>query len=298
MRAVVIGASGQIGGWLMHHLTRRGHEAVGTCATVSYPGLVTLRAGDPGAVDWLRAQRADVVFYPAGYTWVDGCERDPAKAHAANCAEPLAMARATIEGGGRFVSFSTDYVFDGAAGPYGEDDPVQPLNEYGRAKLDAERAMLGLGPQVLIARTCWVYGPERQGKNFAYQVVKSLREGKPLTVPSDQWANPSYGPDVAEAAVRLAEGDVGGLVHIAGPEFVDRVVFGRAIARAFGFDEQLVGGRPTSELTQGAPRPLRGGLRSERLEGMLPGLMRGIDKAMADFAGSVRGGEWLDPKGS
>src|SRR5262245_60471787 len=107
MRAIVIGGSGQIGGWLLRVLAARGHEAVGTYATVAYPGLVHLDAADHAAADWVRSQRADVLFYPAGFTWVDGCERDPARARAANLEQPLRLALAAAEDGGRVVSFST-----------------------------------------------------------------------------------------------------------------------------------------------------------------------------------------------
>lgn len=297
MRAVVIGGSGQIGGWLLRHLTDRGHEGIGTYATVPYEGLHPINAGDrEGSAAWLRSQRPDVVFYPAGFTWVDGCEKDPAKARSANLEEPLNLAKAAIESGARFVYFSTDYVFDGVSGPDSEIAETRPLNEYGRGKLEAEEAMLGLGDRVLVARTSWVYGPERQGKNFAYQLVKSLAAGKPMTVPSDQRSSPSYGPDVAMASVRLVEGGHAGLFHVAGPETVGRPEFARAIARAFGLDEGLISSKPTSELVQGAPRPLQGGLSIDRLEGVLPGVMRPMSKALDDFRRTVSAGDvWKDP---
>ncbi|MEO6809580.1 MAG: sugar nucleotide-binding protein, partial [Isosphaeraceae bacterium] len=171
MKAVVIGGSGQLGGWLLKHLAERGHEAVGTFASRAFPGLVHLDAGDlAGAAAWIKEQRPEVVFYPAGFTWVDGCERDLGRCRASNLDQPLNLARAAAEVGARFVHFSTDYLFDGQSGPYGDDASPGPLNEYGRAKLDAERALTDApGDRALIARTCWVYGPERQGKNFAYQ---------------------------------------------------------------------------------------------------------------------------------
>ena len=97
---------------------------MGTYATVPFPGLVPLDAADlVGAAAWLRGQQPDVVFYPAGFTWVDGCERDPARARAANLEQPLNLARVAADQGARFVYLSTDYVFDGRAGPYAEDDP-------------------------------------------------------------------------------------------------------------------------------------------------------------------------------
>jgi dTDP-4-dehydrorhamnose reductase len=297
VRAVVIGGSGQIGGWLLRHLALRGHEAVGTFASVPVPGLHRLDSAGPDTLAWLREQRPDVVFYPAGLTWVDGCERDPALAAASNLDQPLTIARAACEAGARFVYFSTDYVFDGSAGPSGESDAPAPLNVYGRVKLQAERALAEeFDDAVLVARTCWVYGPERQGKNFAYQLVRALRDGRPFACPSDQWANPSYGPDVALAAVRCAEERLGGVIHLAGPRWTDRPSFARAIAEAFGLDASPVRIAPTGELNQGAPRPLRSGLRSERLGSFLPGLIRDLPEALADFRGRLAVGEpWATP---
>src|SRR5437763_1102428 len=128
MRAVVIGGSGQIGGWLLRRLAEGGHEAAGTYATVPYPRLTRLDAADrEAAASWVASQRPDVVFYPAGFTWVDGCERDPEKARAANLEQPLNLARAAGSVGARFVYFSTDYVFDGHNGPYTEESPTSPL---------------------------------------------------------------------------------------------------------------------------------------------------------------------------
>jgi dTDP-4-dehydrorhamnose reductase len=298
MRAIVIGGSGQIGGWLLRVLAARGHTAVGTFATVPVAGLVRLDAAErDAAASWLRAQEADVVFYPAGFTWVDGCERDPARARASNLEEPLNLARVAADRGARFVYFSTDYVFDGRSGPYAEESPARPLNAYGHAKLDAEAALgEALGEALLVVRTCWVYGPERQGKNFAYQLVRTLSAGRPLTCPSDQISSPSYGPDVAQAVVRLVEGHQAGLIHVAGPEWVDRPSFAGAVAAAFGLDPRLIEARATAELGQGAPRPLDGGLLTPRLDAVLPGVMRPLSAALADFRARLAGAEgWADP---
>src|SRR6516165_5082796 len=73
LRAVVIGGSGQIGGWLLRTLSQRGHSVTGTYATVQFPGLFKIETGDlQVAADWIKQQAPDVVFYPAGFTWVDG----------------------------------------------------------------------------------------------------------------------------------------------------------------------------------------------------------------------------------
>ena len=300
LRAVVIGGSGQIGGWLMRVLAARGHSPVGTYSTVSYPGLEKVDAADLDATaDWVRRQRPDVVFYPAGFTWVDGCEKDPAKAYSANLEQPLNVARAAASVGAHFVYFSTDYVFDGVSGPYGEESPTNPLSVYGRAKRDAEDALSSeLRANQLTVRTSWVFGPERQGKNFAYQLVRTLSSGKPLVCPSDQISSPSYGPDVALNVVLLAEERQSGLIHVVGPEVIDRVAFARAIADTFGLDKGLIEGKPTSELGQGAPRPLNGGLLTPRLDSWKSGAMRTLANSLFDFRQALAApelGDWVQP---
>jgi dTDP-4-dehydrorhamnose reductase len=298
MRAVVIGGSGQIGGWLLRGLTDAGHSATGTYATVPFPGLAPLDAADlVVAAAWLRSQRPDVVFYPAGFTWVDGCERDPARARTANVDQPLNLARVAADQGARFVYFSTDYVFDGKSGPYAEDDPPRPLSVYGHAKYEAEQVLAEtLGPLLLTVRTTWVYGPERQGKNFAYQLAKTLGEGRPLVCPCDQVSNPSYGPDVARTVLALAEAGRSGLVHVAGPDWIDRVTFARALAVALGRDPALIVARPTAELGQPAARPLQGGLRTPRIDAWLPGSMRPLDPCLGDFrARLAEPDDWVRP---
>ena len=285
LRAAVIGGSGQIGGWLLRVLAARGHSAVGTYATVPFPGLEPFDAADLDAsAAWVKSQRPDLVFYPAGFTWVDGCEQDPARAYSANLEQPLNVARAAASVGAHFVYFSTDYVFDGMHGPSAEESPTNPLSVYGRAKRDAEDALRSeLFAGQLTVRTSWVFGPERQGKNFAYQLVRTLGSGKPLVCPSDQVSSPSYGPDVALNVVLLAEERQSGLVHLVGPEVLDRVSFARAIAEAFGLDANLIEGKSTAELGQGAPRPLSGGLLTPRLDAWKAGAMRALPDCLADF---------------
>jgi dTDP-4-dehydrorhamnose reductase len=285
IRAVVVGGSGQIGGWLLRILADRGHQAVGTYNTVPFAGLTQLDAANlETSAAWLRDQKPDVVYYPAGFTWVDGCERDPAKAYSANLEQPLNLARAAAESGARFVYFSTDYVFDGVAGPYTETSPTNALSVYGKSKLEAEAALLdAVGDLLLTVRTSWVFGPETQGKNFSYQLAKALSAGKTLECPSDQISSPSYGPDVANAVVALVEAGQSGLIHVVGPEVMDRVEFARGIARGFSLDPSLIVGKTTAELGQVVPRPLSGGLLTRRLDAFKHGLLRPLAGSMTDF---------------
>ncbi|HET8532835.1 MAG TPA: sugar nucleotide-binding protein, partial [Methylomirabilota bacterium] len=170
MRALVIGASGQVGAALLRALRARGHDAIGTWAHHAYPGLVPLDLADGAALERLLADgRPDWVLCPAALSHVDYCEEHPDEAFAVNVHAPLAAARAAARVGAGFVYYSSDYVFDGVGGPYTEEAPPHPLGVYGRSKAEGERAVQGALDRALVVRTSVVYGPERQEKNFVYQ---------------------------------------------------------------------------------------------------------------------------------
>ena len=265
MRALVIGASGQVGGALCLELGRRGHAVVGTHARTAAPGTVHLDLGDAPATERLLGETApDWVFCAGALTHVDFCEAHPNDAARLNRDGPRAAAQAAARLGAGFVFYSTEYIFDGTAGPYGEDDRANPLSVYGRTKWEGELAVREALPRCLILRTTVVYGPERQEKNFVYQVIRHCRDGEKISVPADQVSSPTFNGDLAAASVELVEHDARGVYHVAGTSVLDRYAFARLVAEVFGLDGRWLVPVPTARLGQRAPRPLRGGLRVER----------------------------------
>jgi dTDP-4-dehydrorhamnose reductase len=291
MRALVIGASGQVGAALLHALRSRGHEARGTHARNAVPGLDQLDLTDHAAVARAVAQaRADWIFCPAGLSYVDYCEEHPDEAMAANRDGPAAAARAAEAARAGFVYYSTDYVFDGKAGPFGEDDSPRPLCVYGRSKHEGEQAVLAACRRAVVIRTSVVYGPERQEKNFVYQLLRASRAGDGFRLATDQKASPSYNPDVAAVSVELAEGSLFGIWHVAGPEVLDRYTFALRICREFGLDTSKLTAVTTAALSQKATRPLDGGLKVAKAQARLRTRLRGPDeglRAMRDAGAGV-----------
>lgn len=261
MRALVIGASGQVGAALLEALGERGHETLGTCAHHPAEGLQPLDITDPAAVERaVAAARPDWVFCPAGLTHVDYCEEHPEEAMAINRDGALHAARAAGRRGAGLVFYSTEYVFDGAGGPYAEDDPARPLSRYGASKWEGERAVLGALARAVVVRTTVVYGPDRQEKNFVYQLLRACRRGEEMRVPADQLSSPTYNVDLARASVELCERDLRGVYHLAGDGVLDRYAFARLACQVFDLDPSGLRPVPTAALGQKAPRPLKGGL--------------------------------------
>ncbi len=270
-RILVIGGSGQVGSALCRAAMAAGHEVVATAFANPSPGQSLLDIADVAAVrTFVLDARADWVFCPGGMTNVEACEERPDEARRVNVEGPLAAAQASIEAGcGWFCAFSSEYVFDGADGPYAEGDPVSPLSVYGQTKLEMERSLLALPFPILAVRTTVVYGHEPQGKNFVCQLLRAAREGRTLPAPADQRSSPTYNEDLASALLELAARRATGLLHVAGPEVLARSDFARLACEVFGLPLKTFRPVATAELHQKARRPLRAGLKVERALGML-----------------------------
>ena len=246
---------------------RLGHDVIGTYGTFAMPGLLRCDANDERAVDRLLSEtNPDTIVYCAGWSWVDACESDPAKAFLENCELPRRAAASAHSFGARFVYFSSSYVFDGHNGPYTEDAPENPISVYGRSKLAGEHAVTEvMSGAALIVRTMGVYGVEPQGKNFVYQVVRNLRTGRPMKVPNDQLGNATEASNLAYGALALLEARAGGIWNLAGPDpNLARSAFALEVARTYRLDSSLLEFVPTASLNQPAPRPLRGGLVTDK----------------------------------
>lgn len=256
MRILILGSTGRIGRLLPAAFS--GHEVRG----VSRPE-VDLR-------DRALVERAvgsfdpEAVILAAGLADPDVCEDHPGDAYAVNVDGARNAAEACR--GRRFLFFSTDHVFDGRDGPYAEGDRPNPLNVYGRTKLEAERIVQAVHPGALIVRTTVVYHYDPEGRNF---LMTLLRARRPVPCWRDQRTTYTYGPNLAEAVAELVGRGERGIWHVAGPEVLDRHAFALRVAARFGLDPTRFRPVPIREAPPRAARPLRAGLRTDRARAAL-----------------------------
>ena len=218
----------------------------------------------------LRAE-ADVVIHTAAMTDVDGCERDPAAADAVNARGTEHVARACAEADAKLVHLSTEYVFDGRAGPYSEADRPNPLSVYGRTKLDSEQRVAACCPRWAVARTTVLFGYAPNVRpNFVLWLIERLARGEPTRVVADQIGSPTLADNLAEMTLALAGEAAQGVYHTVGESRLDRFAFAQLAATVFGLDWTLVEPIATASLGQPAPRPLAAGLRTERFRRAFP----------------------------
>ena len=283
---LVIGASGLVGGAFHARLARTGVRLTGTCHANSRPGLLPFELGRATRA-FLDEQSPDLVVLASAMTHVDRCESEPAEARRRNVDDVQAVADWCHGHDAALVHFSTDYVFDGTAGPYAEDAPVAPLSVYGRSKLASEAVVAAL-PRALVVRITNVFDIGYDDRNFVHRCVTCLRDRKPLVVPSDQLATPAYATWLADQWVTLLtrgailRGDSPRLLHAGCDELVSRGQLARRVATLLGADSSLIEERPTAALAQAAARPLRGGLRNDRWKRLLGVERLPLDDALDD----------------
>ncbi|MBI5405147.1 MAG: SDR family oxidoreductase [Candidatus Kerfeldbacteria bacterium] len=270
MKPLVIGATGMVGGYLYSRLQSRGLDPIGTSSvTESGYRQLDLRNRDElvGLIDDVQPS---MIFLAAAQTNVEYCEEHPAESRAVNVAPVAALAEHLRDSDVPFVFFSSDYVFDGQAGPYRETDAPNPISEYGRQKFECEQILLKALPKTaIIPRITVVYGWEREGKNFVVRLIRNLKNGETARVPSDQINSPSYAGNVAQAAIELALQRQSGIFHTSGPEVMDRYAFAQAVCDVYGLDQSLIQPITTPELKQKAPRPLKAGMIVEKAQALL-----------------------------
>lgn len=194
-RVLLLGARGMVGRSWAGLLTAHG---------VPYRALARpdFDLQDPGSVADAVREGDELVVNASAWTAVDDAEKDEPGATRANAEAPGSLARRCAEVGARLIHYSTDYVFDGlGAAPYRVDDPIAPVNAYGRSKAAGEEAVRAASPDHLIIRTSWVYAP--WGTNFVRTIAKLAAGRESLRVVDDQRGRPTSAEQLSVTSLAL-----------------------------------------------------------------------------------------------
>ena len=218
MKILLFGKSGQVGWELQRSLAPLGELLALGYGKTDADGLCGDLANLSGLSATVQRVRPDVIVNAAAYTAVDKAESEPELARTINSLAPGVLADEAQKIGAWLVHYSTDYVFDGSgSAPWQENDPVDPLNIYGKTKLEGELAVARC-TRHLIFRTSWVYAA--RGANFARTMLRLAAERDTLKVIDDQIGAPTGAEllaDVTAHALRIARDrtDLAGLYHLA-----------------------------------------------------------------------------------
>jgi len=201
------------------------------------------------AADVLRQIEPDVIFYFA-------CDFDDMETSVVKGTENFLKARQMYWHDSRFVYVSSDAVFDGESGPYGENDIPRPIWPYGVAKRKAEIKVFAAGGTVV--RTSLIYGFDPMDPRTAL-LKRGLETGN-FSYPyfSDEIRCPVFVNDLCDALVEIGEGVLKNeqIIHVAGPEPLNRLDFAMRLAQYLGYDGSKIPRGLLSESRMKRPRDL------------------------------------------
>lgn len=285
MRAVIIGATGQLGQefcrrWPGHviPLGREQCDLTWDLATIS--AALERQINDPS--------EEVICINCAAYNFVDRAESEPQAAFAVNAWGVQKLAAACRQLNWPLVHVSTDYVFglDAVARPLEEEDPPGPVNLYGLSKLMGEYLTRQvLDQRVLIVRTCGLYGRWGQGgkgRNFVETMFQLAQQGQPLRVVADQRCTPSYAADVAQTIIHLIQHRANGIYHVVNSGECSWFEFAQEIFRMTGQSPRLI---PISsvEYPAAARRPSYSVLATHKLQRLGVPPLRPWNEALAAY---------------
>jgi len=219
----------------------------------------------------ISSEKPTHIIHTAAMTQVDECELNPEICWRLNVDAVKYLVQACEQNNCHFLHLSTDFIFDGAAGPYREEDQPNPISYYGKSKLAAEGIVQKSSCSWAIVRTVLVYGVAHDyGRtNIVLWVKNSLEAEKTIQVVNDQFRTPTLAEDLALGCWLVVDAEAQGIYNISGQEGLTPYAMALQIADYFNLDKNFIQKVDASTFSQPARRPPRTGFY--------------IDKAIKDF---------------
>ncbi len=231
MRVLVTGSSGQLGKAVIEVFFKNDIDIY----PISHTRLdITKRQA---VEEIIRAYLPEVVINCSALTDVDLCEREKDRAYKVNALGPKNLAIVCEKYNIHLIHISTDYVFDGEKEtPYIEFDKPNPINTYGKSKLEGEYFVESFSKSYSIVRTSWLYG---DGDNFVKKIIERAKGEKILKVVDDQFGSPTYTYDLAMALLNIAKERAYGLYHCANKGVASRFEEAKFIVESLGLKVEV-----------------------------------------------------------
>jgi dTDP-4-dehydrorhamnose reductase len=274
MKVLITGSNGLLGQKLVDLCLSQGISFLATSSGANrnsrchQENYATLDITDEQNItEVLHAYKPTHLIHTAAMTNVDQCELHPEACDLVNRQSVQMLANYCQLHQIHFQLLSTDFVFDGLAGPYTEADQPNPLSVYARSKVEAEKiAQTTQDLHFSIVRTIIVYGEGEKlsRSNLILWAKNALQNGEPLQVVDDQFRAPTWAADLAWACLRICELNQTGIFHISGPETLSIYEIVLRLARFYNLSAEHIGKVSSEQLQQPAKRPPRTGFKLDK----------------------------------
>jgi dTDP-4-dehydrorhamnose reductase len=236
MRFLITGAKGQLAGEFLRILQ---NNSLLPIASRLSPEITALDRGGLDISDLdtvleaVSFYKPDVVINCAAYNFVDKAEGDFDTAHKVNALGTKNLAYACKRHNAFLIHFSTDYVFDGKKEDfYTELDEPNPMNNYGKSKLEGEKLLLGETEKFLLFRVSWVFGEGKQ--SFLYKLKEWAEKQNIVKVVCDQISVPTYTEDIVRVTIYSICAGLTGVYHLTNSGYASRYEVARYFIERLG----------------------------------------------------------------
>jgi len=286
MKYLVTGSAGLIGSQLVHDLIQSG-QTVYSCYNKTEPldGILT-------KLDLLNLEeihvtlqkfQPDVIIHSAALTDVEECETNHTLATLINTKSTELIAKEARSLDSFLVYLSTDYVFDGKKGLYRETDLPNPVNYYGKTKLDGEKVIEKYASKWSIIRTSTPFGIDSFKKTFPVWLIENLQKNKKLNLLEDQFTSPTYVPNLSNMILEIITKNLEGLINLSGSTRISRFEFAKMIVKQLSLDSSLLNPVKIDTMPWKATRPSDSSLDVSKADSILTIKPFSIEKSLDDY---------------
>jgi len=224
--------------------------------------------------------KPDFIINTAAHSSVDHCETNHLEADLLHVDITKDIAISCKKIGSKLIYISTDAVFEGQLGKkYTESDTPNPINYYGRSKLNAEKVILDTSANNVVLRSAVIYGWHPRSR-FTTWIIDALSNNKMVDPFIDQYNTPTLVDDLANSILKIIELGTSGLYHATGKSCTNRYDFALKLAEKFGLNKELIKPVTSKEKKQIAPRPISTCLDSTKLEKTLSYDFKSVDQGI------------------
>jgi len=257
MKFLVTGSAGLVGNQIVKDLNQS--SQVYSCYNDTKPecGIPILMnlENHESIIRTIEKTKPDVIIHLAAMTNVDMCETKQELALKINAKATEIIAKESAKQGAFLLYVSTDYVFDGESGMKKENDTTNPVDYYGKSKLEGEKALDDLASSWCIARTSTPFGLHKTKKSFPLFVTENLKAKKQVTVVTDQFTSPTYVPNLSKMLIEISTRQITGIIHTAGATRISRYDMASLVAEKLNLDQDLIKPMTIKEMNWTAKRP-------------------------------------------
>ena len=217
----------------------------------------------------IKNYNPDIVLHTIAHSSVDLCETDHSIADRLHVDATNQIANTCASVNSKLIFLSTDAVFEGQLNKkYSETDIPNPINYYGKTKLDAEKIVLNASSNNVVLRTSVIYGWHKKSR-FTNWILSYLKDNRIVDPFSDQFNTPTLIDDLIQVILKILDKDISGLYHATGKTCLNRYQFAMLLAEKFSYDVSLIHSVTKFEKKQNAPRSISTCLDSTKLENLL-----------------------------